>query len=61
MRHLIRLSTVIAAMATALLGGPLVLAHAAAPGAGAAHAVFVQTNDPRATRSPPTLGAITGP
>ena len=46
MRHLIRLSTVIAAMATALLGGPLVLAHAAAPGAGADHAVFVQTNDP---------------
>ena len=46
MRHLIRLSTIIAAMATALLGAPAVLAHAAAPGAGADHAVFVQTNDP---------------
>jgi 6-phosphogluconolactonase (cycloisomerase 2 family) len=46
MRQLIKLSTVIAALATALLGAPAVLAHAAAPTAGADHAVFVQTNDP---------------
>jgi 6-phosphogluconolactonase (cycloisomerase 2 family) len=44
MRHLIRLSTVIAAMAAALLGGPAMLAHAG-EGEGAQHAVFVQTND----------------
>ena len=43
MRHLIRLSAVIAAMATALLGAPAVLANA---GEGGHHAVFVQTNDP---------------
>src|SRR5437868_8630989 len=42
MRHLIRLSAVIAAMATALLGAPAVLANA---DEGAHHAVFVQTND----------------
>jgi 6-phosphogluconolactonase (cycloisomerase 2 family) len=45
MRHLIRLSIIGAAMATALLGAPAVLAQAAS-GAGADHAVFVQTNDP---------------
>ena len=43
MRHLIRLSAVIAAMATALLGAPAVLANA---DEGGHHAVFVQTNDP---------------
>ena len=43
MRHLIRLSAVIAAMATALLGGPAVLGNA---DEGGHHAVFVQTNDP---------------
>ncbi len=42
MRYLIRLSAVIAAMATALLGAPAVLANA---GEGGHHAVFVQTND----------------
>src|SRR5256886_838006 len=42
MRYLIRLSAVIAAMATALLGAPAVLANA---DEGAHHAVFVQTND----------------
>ena len=42
MRHLIRLSAVIAAMATALLGAPAVLANA---DDGGHHAVFVQTND----------------
>ena len=42
MRHLIRLSAVIAAMATALLGAPAVLANA---DEGGHHAVFVQTND----------------
>src|SRR6266576_528627 len=46
MRNLIRVSTVIAAMASALLGAPALLANAAAPGAGADHAVFVQTDDP---------------
>jgi 6-phosphogluconolactonase (cycloisomerase 2 family) len=46
MRHLIRLSIIGAAMATALLGAPAVLAQAAASGSGADHAVFVQTNDP---------------
>ena len=45
MRHLIRLSAVIAAMATALLGAPAVLANAD-EGEGGQHAVFVQTNDP---------------
>jgi hypothetical protein len=45
MRHLIRLSAVIAAMATALLGAPAVLANAN-EGEGGHHAVFVQTNDP---------------
>jgi len=45
MRHLIRLSAVIAALATALLGAPAVLANAA-EGEGGHHAVFVQTNDP---------------
>jgi 6-phosphogluconolactonase (cycloisomerase 2 family) len=44
MRHVIRLSAVIAAMATALLGAPAVLAHAD-EGEGGNHAVFVQTND----------------
>src|SRR2546427_614822 len=42
MRHLIRLSAVVAAMATALLGAPAVLANA---DEGGHHAVFVQTND----------------
>jgi len=46
MRHLIRLSIIGAGTATALLGAPAVLAQAAASGAGADHAVFVQTNDP---------------
>src|SRR5207253_3375965 len=46
MRQLIRLSMIATAVATALLGGPAVLAHAAAPTAGANHAVFVQTDDP---------------
>jgi 6-phosphogluconolactonase (cycloisomerase 2 family) len=45
MRHLIRLFAVIAAMATALLGAPAVLANAG-EGEGGHHAVFVQTNDP---------------
>jgi 6-phosphogluconolactonase (cycloisomerase 2 family) len=45
MRHLIRLFAVIAAMATALLGAPAVLANAD-EGGGGHHAVFVQTNDP---------------
>src|SRR2546426_6946496 len=45
MRHLIRLSAVIAALATALLGAPAVLANAA-EGGGAHPAVFVQTNTP---------------
>jgi 6-phosphogluconolactonase (cycloisomerase 2 family) len=45
MRHLIRLSAVIAAMATALLAAPAVLANAD-EGDGGQHAVFVQTNDP---------------
>ena len=44
MRYLIRLSAVIAAMATALLGAPAVLANAD-DGEGGHHAVFVQTND----------------
>ena len=42
MRHLIRLSAAIAALATALLGAPAVLANA---DEGGHHAVFVQTND----------------
>ena len=46
MRYLIRLSIAITAMATALLGAPALLAQAAAPTAGANHAVFVQTDDP---------------
>src|SRR3989440_11894897 len=46
MRNLIRLSIVAAAMAAALLGAPAALAQAAASGAGADHAVFVQTDDP---------------
>src|SRR5256714_2512342 len=46
MRNLIRVSTVIAAMAAATLGAPALFANAAAPGAGADHAVFVQTDDP---------------
>jgi lactonase family protein with 7-bladed beta-propeller len=45
MRYLIRLSAVIAAMATALLAAPAVLANAD-EGEGGQHAVFVQTNDP---------------
>ena len=45
MRHVIRLSAVIAAMATALLGAPAVSANAD-EGEGGQHAVFVQTNDP---------------
>lgn len=45
MRYLIRLSAVIAAMATALLGAPAVLANAD-EGEGGQHAVFVLTNDP---------------
>jgi lactonase family protein with 7-bladed beta-propeller len=45
MRYLIRLSAVIAAMATALLAAPAVLANAD-EGQGGQHAVFVQTNDP---------------
>src|SRR2546422_1677316 len=45
MRHLIRLAAVIAAMATALLGAPAVLANAG-EGGGGHHAVFVQSNDP---------------
>ena len=44
MRYLIRLSAVIAALATALLGAPAVVAHAD-EGEGGHHAVFVQTND----------------
>src|SRR2546423_6404346 len=46
MRNLIRVSTVIAAMASALLGAPALLANAAAPGAGADHAFFVQPDAP---------------
>ena len=46
MRNLIRLSIIAAAMAAAILGAPAALAQAAASGAGADHAVFVQTNDP---------------
>jgi DNA-binding beta-propeller fold protein YncE len=46
MRNLIRVSTVIAAMAGAMLGAPALYAHADAPGGGADHAVFVQTDDP---------------
>src|SRR5256886_15971107 len=46
MRNLIRVSTVIAAMAAATLGAPALFANAAAPTAGADHAVFVQTDDP---------------
>ena len=46
MRYLIRLSIIAAAMAAALLGAPAALAQAAASGAGADHAVFVQTDDP---------------
>lgn len=46
MRYLIRLSAVIAAMATALLGAPAVLANADEGEGG--HAVFVLTNDPAA-------------
>src|SRR5438552_16196201 len=46
MRNLIRLSIVLAAMAAATLGAPAALAQAAASGAGADHAVFVQTDDP---------------
>ncbi|TMC55241.1 MAG: hypothetical protein E6J20_00815 [Chloroflexi bacterium] len=46
MRNLIRLSIVATAMAAALLGAPAALAEAAASGAGADHAVFVQTDDP---------------
>src|SRR3989442_1513534 len=42
MRHVIRLSAAIAALATALLGAPAVLANA---DEGGHHAVFVQTND----------------
>src|SRR5437763_6248749 len=45
MRYLIRLSAVIAAMATALLGAPAVLANAD-EGEGGHHCVFVPTNDP---------------
>ena len=45
MRHLVRLAAVIAAMATALLGAPAVLANAG-EGEGGHQAVFVQTNDP---------------
>jgi len=45
MRYLIRLAAVIAAMATALLGAPAVLANADESDGGQ-HAVFVQTNDP---------------
>jgi hypothetical protein len=45
MRTLIRLSAVIAAMATALLAAPAVVASAD-EGEGGHHAVFVQTNDP---------------
>jgi len=44
MRNLIRLSIVVGAIATAVLGAPAALAQAAASGAD--HAVFVQTNDP---------------
>jgi 6-phosphogluconolactonase (cycloisomerase 2 family) len=44
MRYLIRLSAVIAALATALLGAPAVAAHADED-EGGHHAVFVQTND----------------
>ena len=46
MRYLIRLSIAITAMASALLGAPALVAQAAAPTAGADHAVFVQTDDP---------------
>ena len=46
MRYLIRLSIVVAAMATAVLGAPAALAQASASGAGADHAVFVQTDAP---------------
>src|SRR5438445_4496017 len=46
MRYLIRLSIAITALATALLGAPALVAQAAAPTAGADHAVFVQTDDP---------------
>ena len=45
MRYLIRLFAVIAALATALLGTPALLAGAD-EGEGGHHAVFVQTNDP---------------
>lgn len=46
MRYLIRLSAVIATVATALLGAPAVLANAGEGQGG--HAVFVLTNDPAA-------------
>src|SRR5437868_3949513 len=45
-RYLIRLVAAVAGALTALLGASAVLAQAAAPTAGADHAVFVQTNDP---------------
>ena len=45
-RYLIRLVAAVAGALTALLGASAVLAQAAAPPAGADHAVFVQTNDP---------------
>jgi 6-phosphogluconolactonase (cycloisomerase 2 family) len=47
MRYLIRLSAIVAALATALLGTPALLAHAD-EGEGGHHAVFVLTNDPTA-------------
>jgi 6-phosphogluconolactonase (cycloisomerase 2 family) len=47
MRYLIRLSAIIAALATALVGTPALLAQAD-EGEGGHHAVFVLTNDPNA-------------
>jgi 6-phosphogluconolactonase (cycloisomerase 2 family) len=47
MRYLIRLSAVIAALATALLAAPAALANAN-EGEGGQHAVFILTNDPAA-------------
>ena len=44
MRHLFRLSIVLAAIAAAIVGAPAAFAQGAASGAD--HAVFVQTNDP---------------
>ncbi len=46
MHKLTRLATAIASAGALLVAAPAVLARADAPGTGADHAVFVQTNDP---------------